>query len=104
MAKFRALGALGWASIVVAVLLVVSLGHMPYGYYTVMRWATAIVLGCWAYRYSQRKMTAPAIIAVGALVIYQPILKVAMDRDTWHVLDVVLAVALIVATIVEYRR
>ena len=98
MGKFTSKGltSLDWASLVLAVALLVCLLPLPYGFYTVIRLAVAIVVGCWAYQFYEAKRIVLAIIAFGVVLIFQPFLKVVLDRLTWNILDVILAMCLIV--------
>ncbi|MCM1293221.1 MAG: hypothetical protein NC111_05005 [Bacteroides sp.] len=92
MKFLKNLDALDKSTLILAGMLLLCLAELPYGYYTVVRLATSIVAGCWAYQFFERKNTALGIIACGVLLLVQPIFKIAMDRDTWSVIDVIVAI------------
>lgn len=101
---FKGLGNLDKISLVMAAILVGCLLPMPYGFYTMVRLAMAIVAGCWGYRfYKCNKMTS-AIVAGTIVILFQPLIKIALDRITWNILDVTLAVTLFVLVLNQKRQ
>lgn len=92
----RNLSALELASLIMALLLVACLCPLPYGFYTIIRLATAIIAGCWCYRFYRLNKTALAVIAGGIVILFQPLIRIALDRTTWNIIDVLLAVVLLI--------
>ena len=84
------------ASGILGVALILCLLPLPYGFYTLIRFAVAIVAGCWAYQFYKADKKPLAIIAGAVAVLFQPLIKVVLDRTTWNVLDVALAVTLFI--------
>lgn len=84
------------ASLCLAVALIVCLLKMPYGFYTIIRLATAIVMGCWAVRFSSQSRWSLTVISGSIVLLFQPILPIALDRFTWNVVDILLAIFLLV--------
>lgn len=91
MRKIRTLTTLEKASIVLAIALILCFLPLPYGFYTIIRLATAVLAGCWAYRFYNRRKTSFAITAAAIALLFQPFLKISLDRFTWNVIDVILA-------------
>ena len=83
-------------SMVMVAVLLLCLAPLPYGFYTVVRLAVAIVAACWAYKFFNSGQRALGIVACGVVLLFQPLLKITMDRVTWNVLDVILAIALLI--------
>lgn len=83
------------ASLILAVALLLCLCPMPYGFYTVIRLATAVIACCWAYQFYEAKKTSLAIIAGAIAILFQPLIKIVFDRTTWNILDVLLVVAIV---------
>lgn len=104
MSRFSKFSSLRIASIIVAVGLLVCLLPMPYGYYTIVRLAMAILAACWAYRFATAKRTVLAVITIGVVIIFQPLIKVVMDRATWNVIDVILAAALLLLVFMKKKK
>lgn len=79
-----------------AVALLICLLPMPYGYYTLVRFAAMIVLGCMAYGFYKEEKQTLCIIAGLLALLFQPLFKITLDRMTWNIVDVLLAIALVV--------
>lgn len=87
------------ASLAVAFGLLLCLCHMPYGFYTVIRLATAVIACFWAYKFYTDEKTPLTIVAVAIAILFQPLIKIVLDRSTWHVIDILLAISLIILVI-----
>jgi hypothetical protein len=78
-----------------AILLFACLLNLPYGYYQFVRWAATVGFAVLAYDYHERGEVKIAIVFVGLALLFQPLLKVALGREIWNVVDVVVGLALI---------
>ena len=78
-----------------AIALIVCLFPMPYGYYTLVRFAVMIILGCMAYCYYKEGKMSLCILAGSLALLFQPLVKITLDRETWNFVDVAVALALI---------
>ena len=89
-------------SLGMAVLLLLCLFKMPYGYYNLVRILAMVYFGFLAVCFGQEKLyvTIPAGILA---LLFQPFFKIALGRTMWNVVDVVVAVALVVLWF-WYRR
>ena len=94
--RLKNLTSLQWASLALALLLLLCLFPLPYGFYTVVRLAVAVIAFCWAYRFYNAGNVPLAITAIAVAILFQPLLKVILDRVTWNILDVLLAISLII--------
>lgn len=81
-----------------AALLFACLLDLPYGYYQFVRWAAMVGFAVLAYDYHERGQATIAIIFVGLALLFQPFAKVALGREVWNVVDVVVGLALIYLT------
>jgi len=100
-----------WVRIGAIVLLVAAFGPWPYDYFTLMRFVVSAVTayGCYlAYERARTASTAPwrakqqrwsLVFAIIALL-FNPFVPIHLDRSTWSVIDV--GVALVLA--VDARR
>lgn len=78
-----------------ALLLLICLLDMPYGYYQLIRIVSFVIfiyLGITAY--SDQRIAAVIVFAVGVLL-FNPIFKVALGRQIWNVVDIIYAAFLI---------
>lgn len=92
----KTLSSIQKASLCLAVALIVCLLKMPYGFYTIIRLATAIIMGCWSVRFSSQSRWPLAVISGSIVLLCQPLIPIALDRFTWNVVDVLLAIFLLV--------
>lgn len=95
MKKKLHLSVLDKASLILSIALIMCLLPFPYGFYTIIRLATAVIALCWTYRFYHRRKVALAIISGAIALLFQPFYKIALDRLTWNIVDVVLAVVII---------
>jgi accessory gene regulator protein AgrB len=78
-----------------AIALLICLFPMPYGYYTLIRFASMIILGCMAFEFHKEGKIPLCIIAGSLALLFQPFVKITLDKITWNVIDVLVAIALI---------
>lgn len=95
MRGLKELSTLEKSSLILAGALLMCLLPLPYGFYTIIRLATAIIAGCWAYRFFQKGKTTNAVISCAIVLLFQPFFKIDLDRLTWNVVDVIVAVIIV---------
>jgi hypothetical protein len=82
---------------VAAVLLLVALLPLPYGYYTFLRIVVCGTAGYGAYLFAEDGRMQWTI-ALGLLaVLFNPIIPIYLDRTTWAILDLAAAVVLLMS-------
>lgn len=84
-----------YIKILIAFLLLLCLAPMPYGYYTLVRFAAMIVFCVMTYKYYQAKKEGLAITFGALALLFQPFIKIALGRTMWNVVDVAVAIFLI---------
>ena len=84
-----------------AILLLLCLASMPYGYYQLIRFLTTCAFGWMAYKYYQAERENLMIIFGALALLFQPFFKIALGRTLWNVVDVVVAVFLLYLVIRE---
>ncbi len=84
------------ATLVLSVALLACLLPMPYGYYVLVRFATMIIMVCLAFVAYQRGQMTWCVVAAAVALLFQPFVKIALGRDMWNIIDVILAVGLLV--------
>lgn len=85
--------------IVLAVLLVGCLLNMPYGYYQLVRFVALIGFAVLAYHANKEERHTQMIIYGALALLFQPFLKIALGRELWNIVDIVVAVGLIFSII-----
>lgn len=86
---------LGYLNPVLAVLLLLCLAPMPYGYYLLVRFVAMMAFAVMAYIYNAMKNNSLAILFVALTLLFQPYIKIALGRTLWNIVDVIVAVGLI---------
>lgn len=104
MIKFSSLSVLEKASLALAIALLLCLFPLPYGFYTIIRLAVSIIAGCWAYQFYRVRRTPLAIIAGAVAILFQPLIKIVLDRATWNIVDVILAIVLVWLVVAQNRQ
>lgn len=83
--------------ITLAILFFLCLADMPYGYYQLVRCVGLIGFAILAYQaYEQSKQTE-IVIYLGLALLFQPFFKIALGRQMWNIVDVVVGIGLIVS-------
>ena len=89
--------------LILAVLMLLCLAPMPYGYFQLVRFVAMVVFGLMAYQYYCRNKSIAATVFGVLALLFQPIYKIALGRATWNVIDVVVAALLIGLYVLEKR-
>ena len=82
--------------LVVAIILLLCLADMPYGYYQLVRIVAMIAFAIMTYQYYVKENVPLAITFAGLALLFQPFIKVALGRTIWNIVDVVVALFLII--------
>ena len=89
--------------LILAVLLLLCLAPMPYGYYMFVRFVAMVVFGVIAYQYHLRQKTVAMWVFIVLALLFQPLYKIALGRVVWNVVDVLVAILLIALFVLEKR-
>lgn len=79
------------ASLVTAGALLLCLLPMPYGYFILVRLAVSVIGLCWANKFYSVQKIPLVVSALGIVVLFQPFVRLPLDRSTWNIVDIVLA-------------
>lgn len=88
MSKFSLLDKI---SAILAVCLLLCLFPMPYGFYTLIRFASFIIFGWMAYTYYKEKQTGWMVLFGALALLFQPFAMIALGRLMWNIVDVLVA-------------
>ena len=76
--------------IVAAVLCVIAVFPLPYGYYTFLRISVSII-GCIAAFDLVNKGNPLWVIFAGIVILFNPIIPINLSRDVWFFIDLIVA-------------
>ena len=90
--------------LILAVILLLCLAPVPYGYFQLVRLFSTIAFGLMAYRYYKEGKEKLAYTFGTLVLLFQPFYKISLGRTLWNVIDVIVALGLIALFIWERRR
>ena len=85
-------------------LLLICLAQMPYGYYQFVRVVSMLGFGYLAYLYYEKNNQTNFIIFLTLTVLFQPLIKIALGRVLWNVVDFVVAIWLIWGIVKQSKK
>lgn len=88
--------------LILAVLLLLCLADMPYGYYNFVRFVSTFVFAYYAFGYYKTDKAVLGFAFLALTILFQPFMKIALGRDMWNIVDV--AVAIILIFLVYHER
>ena len=83
--------------IVLAILFLLCLIDFPYGYYQFVRFAGLIGFAILAYQANQQNKQTEMVIYGALALLFQPIFKIALGRELWNIVDVIVGIGLLVS-------
>ena len=81
--------------IILTVLFFLCLLKMPYGYFQIVRFTALIGFAILAYKANEKKYKTEVIIYISLAVLFQPLIKIALGRQLWNIIDVIVGVGLL---------
>ena len=83
--------------VILSILFFICLLNMPYGYFQLVRFVALVGFAILAYKANEQGRKPEAIIYVCLGILFQPLVKIALGRQIWNIVDVVVGVALLVS-------
>ena len=83
--------------LILAILFFLCLTDMPYGFYQFVRLAGLIGFSILAYQAYEQVRQTEVIIYGGLALLFQPLFKIALGRQMWNIVDVVVGVGLLIS-------
>jgi len=81
--------------IILAILFFLCLLDMTYGFYQFVRFVALIGFGILAYKANEENRNTEMIIYGGLALLFQPFFKIALGREMWNIVDVIVGIGLI---------
>jgi hypothetical protein len=83
--------------IILAILFFICLADMPYGYYEFVRFAGLVGFAILAYQANEECNQKEAVLYAALALLFQPFFKIALGREIWNIVDVVVGIGLILS-------
>jgi hypothetical protein len=90
--------------IILAILFILCLADMPYGYYQFVRFAALIGFAILAYQSNQKGRQTEMIIYAGLALLFQPFFKIALGRQMWNIVDLVVSIGLLISIFMQPKE
>lgn len=84
--------------LILAVLLLLCLFPMPYGFYELVRFVAFVGFGYLAFAANKRNSQNEMILFGALALLFQPFFKIALGRTLWNIVDVVVGIGLIITS------
>lgn len=82
--------------VILILALLLCLFPMPYGYFILVRYLATFVFAIMAYQYYKRQNKATTCLWVCLVLLFQPFFKIALGREIWNIVDIVVAIILVI--------
>lgn len=90
--------------LIIAVLLLLCLADMPYGFYQLVRFGATAAFAYLSYDYFKAKREGMGVLFAALAVLFQPFFKVALGRTIWNAVDIIVAIGLFYLIITSFNK
>ena len=90
--------------IVLSLLFFLCLADIPYGYYLFVRFAGLVGFAILAYQAHEQGRQTEMIIYCGLALLFQPFFKIALGREIWNIVDMVVGIGLIISIFMKQKE
>ena len=89
--------------VALAILLLLCLLDMPYGYYQLIRFIAMVGFAYLAYSTKEQNNKNEAFIYIAIALLFQPFFKIALERTMWNIVDVIVSIGLVISVIKDSK-
>lgn len=90
--------------ITLAILFFICLADMPYGYYQLVRFVALIGFAILASQAHEQGKKTEMIIYGGLALLFQPYFKIALGREIWNIVDVLVGIGLLISIFMKPKE
>ncbi len=90
--------------IILAILFFICLADMPYGYYEFVRFSGLVGFAVLAYQANDQGKQGDVVLFITLALLFQPFFKIALGREIWNIVDVVVGIGLILSVFKTRRK
>ena len=90
--------------IILAILLLLCLLNLPYGYYELIRFVALVGFSIIAYHANKENKQPEMVIYIVLALLFQPFFKIALGRGLWSVIDVIVGVGLVISLFTKPKQ
>lgn len=89
--------------IFLAILFFICLADMPYGYFQFVRFAGFVGFAILAYNAHEQGRQTETIVYSVLTLLFQPFFKIALGRQIWNIVDVVVGLGLLASLFIKNK-
>jgi hypothetical protein len=90
--------------IILSVLFLLCLLNMPYSYYQAVRFVGLLGFALLAYFSYEENKKVELIVYAALALLFQPLIKIALGRTVWNIVDVIVSAVLIISLFVTPKK
>lgn len=90
--------------IILAILMFICLADVPYGYFQFVRFAALVGFGILAIAASNEDNQTEMFIFGALALLFQPFFKIALGREVWNVVDVIVGAGLLISIFTSKKK
>ena len=90
--------------IILAILMFICLADVPYGYFQFVRFAALVGFGILAIAASNDESQTEMFIYGALALLFQPFFKIALGREVWNVVDVIVGAGLLISIFTSNKK
>ncbi len=87
-----------------AILFFLCLLDMPFGFYQIVRFVALVGFVLLAYQANKDGNKKEMIIYIGLALLFQPFIKIALGREIWNIVDMIVGIGLIITLFVAKKE
>uniref|UniRef100_UPI00404978A4 DUF6804 family protein n=1 Tax=Gelidibacter sp. TaxID=2018083 RepID=UPI00404978A4 len=87
-----------------AIMMFLCLLDMPYGYYQFVRFVALIGFVILAYKANEQNKKIEMIVYGGLALLFQPFFKIALGREIWNIVDVIVGIGLLASLVLNRNK
>jgi len=78
--------------------------QMPYGYYQLVRFLGFFGFAILSYNAYKKNSQIETILYIGLALLFQPFFKVALGRQIWIIVDIIVGLGLLISILIKPRK
>jgi hypothetical protein len=89
---------------ILSLFLLICLADLPYGYFQFVRFAALVGFGLLAIGASNESRQTEMFIYGALALLFQPFFKIALGREVWNVVDVIVGGGLLISIFISKKK
>ena len=77
---------------------------MPYGFYQFVRFTAMVAFAYLAFSANEQNNKNEMFIYIALTILFQPMMKIALGRTIWNIIDVAVGVGLLLSLITQKNK